>query len=82
MTLSSCAQAKKPTWPADDCYHGCCEGAAKAPGRREASGAAPAKAEKEAVKKDIAKVVEAAAEAVEAKAEGQVTQRREPCACD
>ncbi|BDA42119.1 Endoglucanase B [Coccomyxa sp. Obi] len=63
--------ANKPNWPANDCYHGCCEGAAKAPARKEAAAAAPAKAEKEAIKKEIAKVVEAAAEAQEAKAEDQ-----------
>lgn len=79
-------QANKPVWPADDCYHACCKGAAKLAARKEvpaptttkaiakevATKEATKEAAKEAPAKEAAKVAEATAEAKEAKAEEQV----------
>lgn len=69
-------QANKPNWPADDCYHGCCDEAAKPKARKEIATApvkAPAQeAPKEVPTKSNTKVAEATAEAKEIKIEDQV----------
>lgn len=57
------SQANKPKWPATDCYHGCCDGAAPA------AKATPAVKEAKADADKMAKAEEAIAEAKEAKKE-------------
>ena len=68
LTRQFCAllQALKPEWPADDCYHGCCNGET-APTTPALGAGAKVSAAKDAVK-DTAKEAIKAAEDVASKA--------------